>query len=188
MLPPVTAGLLVQDALAAMLAARGIPADSGASLRWVRVRWLGVPIVFPNFAARREILWTHDVHHLLTGYETTWRGEAEIGAFEIATSCKRYWAAWMFNTGGFLFGLAIAPRRTWRAFVRGRRCRNFYGAERARVAALSIDDARRELGLASASAPATPADAIWFVGWAIAVVAFWLGLPTAVAIALWRTL
>jgi hypothetical protein len=167
----------VQSALAELLAARGIPADSGESLRWVRVRMLGVPVVFPNFDARRLILWTHDVHHLLTGYDVTWRGEAEIGAFEIATSCKRYWAAWFFNLGGFLFGLFLAPRRTFRAFVRGRRCTNYYGADRARVEALPLAAARAELGLDRAIPPATWADWLWFVLWALAVISTGLALP-----------
>lgn len=171
----------MQSALAELLAARGIPADSGESLRWVRVHMLGVPVWFPNFGARRVVLWTHDVHHLLTGYDTTWRGEAEIGAFEVATSCKRYWAAWMFNTGGFLFGLFLAPRRTLRAFVRGRRCTNFYGAPRARVEALPLAAARAELGLDRTIPRATWADCALFAAWSLAVVGCWVALPLALA-------
>jgi NADPH:quinone reductase-like Zn-dependent oxidoreductase len=34
----------------------------------------------------------HDIHHVLTGYDTTWRGKAEIGAWEIASGCGRHYA------------------------------------------------------------------------------------------------
>jgi hypothetical protein len=168
--------LTVGERLREHLQAQGLPADSGVSQRWVRVRLLGLPVVFPNFDARRQILVLHDVHHLLTGYATTWRGEGEIGAYEIATGCRRYWAAWMFNVGGFLFGLLLAPARTWRAFVRGRHGRNFYGAADAAVLQRTVAGARRELGLDRPLPPATAGDLVAFAGW-VAVVAGAAMLP-----------
>jgi ubiquinone biosynthesis protein Coq4 len=36
----------------------------------------------------------HDLHHLVTGYPTDWKGELEISAWEIAGSCRGYVAAW----------------------------------------------------------------------------------------------
>ena len=35
---------------------------------------------FPNFDARRKAVLKHDIHHLLTGYETSLSGESEISA------------------------------------------------------------------------------------------------------------
>jgi hypothetical protein len=164
-------------ALREHLAASGLPVDSGVSQRWIWVRFLGIPVVFPNFDARRAVLVTHDVHHLLTGYCTDWRGEAEIGGFEIASSCRRFWAAWFFNLGGFLFGLVIAPRRTFAAFVRGRRCSNFYGADPRRVLERSVDGARRELGLDLETGPATASDVLAFCGWVLVVVGAYVLAP-----------
>ena len=164
-------------ALREHLGASGLPVDSGVSLRWIWVRFLGIPVVFPNFDARRAILVTHDVHHLLTGYRTDWRGEAEIGGFEIASGCKQFWAAWFFNFGGFLFGLVIAPRRTFTAFVRGRRCTNFYGADQERMLEHTVDAARCELGLDRVMGPAMAGDAIAFVGWVLAVVGAYVVAP-----------
>ena len=161
----------------AHLASRGIPLDSGVSQRWARVYMFGIPIVFPNFDARRRILFTHDVHHLLTGYDVTWTGEAEIGAFEIVTGCRHFWAAWFFNLGGYLFGLVIAPRRMFRAVVRARTCRNFYGDDEQRIGALTVAAARSELGLDRAPGRATLVDAIVFGLWAVAIVALYVAAP-----------
>jgi hypothetical protein len=171
--------LTVGEALTQHLRAAGLPTDSGVSLRWVVVRFLGVPIAFPNFAARKAILVAHDVHHLLTGYPTTWRGEAEIGGFEIASGCRHYWAAWMFNLGGLLFGLFIAPQRTWHGFRRGRHARNFYGCDLAGVLALPVASARQQLGLATSPPPPTRRDRLAFASWAVIVLA-----PVAAAAAL----
>ncbi|MBA2538194.1 MAG: hypothetical protein H0V17_01040 [Deltaproteobacteria bacterium] len=68
----------------------------------------------------------HDLHHVATGYDTTWTGEAEIGAWEIGAGCGRYWAAWMLNLGATGVGMLHAPRREWRAFIRGRRSKSLY--------------------------------------------------------------
>ena len=170
----------VGEALVLHLASIGLPTDSGRSLRWVRVQLLRVPITFPNFAARRQIVFWHDVHHLLTGYQTTWAGEAEIGGFEIASGCRSYWAAWCFNFGGWLFGLASAPRRLFAGFVRGRHCTNFYGVDEARVARMTVAAAREQLGLLRAVPPATFADAALFAGWSLLIVAFYVVLPLLV--------
>ena len=159
------------------LVSHGLPADCGRSLRWIRVRFLGVPIVFPNFDARRAILFWHDVHHLLTGYATDWAGEAEIGGYEIASGCRRYWAAWFFNFGGWLFGLVVAPRRLFAAFVRGRCCTNFYGVDEAHVASLTIAEARAQLGLDQPARPAHLGDGVLFVLWTLAIVAAYVVLP-----------
>lgn len=169
----------LRTALAHYLAASGLPADSGVSQRWVKVRMLGMPIVFPNFDARRAVLVEHDVHHLLTGYRTDWTGEGEIGAFEIATGCRHLWAAWFFNLGGFLFGLLLAPRRTFRAFVRGRRSTNFYGADRERTLQHTVAEARHALGLDRDPGPATWRDALAFAGWVAVVVAAYGVVPVA---------
>ena len=180
----------IGEVLGEHLRARSLPADSGVSLRWVKVRFLGVPIVFPNFDARRAILVLHDVHHLLTGYDTDWRGEGEIGAFEIATGCKRYWAAWFFNSGGLLIGLLLAPWRTWRAWVRGRRAANYYGRDSRAVLLLPVGAARRELGLDRPVPGGTAADALGFLAWAVLVVVAHVAVPigaTALLLRWWTS-
>src|SRR2546426_2460170 len=64
--------------------------------------------------------------HVATGYDTTLVGEAEIGAWELASGCRHYYAAWILNLGAVVTGLFLAPGRVVRAFQRGRRCTNLY--------------------------------------------------------------
>jgi hypothetical protein len=71
----------------------------------------------------------HDIHHVLTGYDTTWRGKAEIGAWEIASGCGRHYAAWVLNLWAMAIGLVIAPGRALRAWRRGDSARNLYREE-----------------------------------------------------------
>jgi hypothetical protein len=59
-------------------------------------------------------------------FDTSWTGEAEIAAWELAGGCASYRAAWLLNLLAFSLGLIIAPVRTWRALQRGRSSANLY--------------------------------------------------------------
>jgi hypothetical protein len=120
--------------------------------RWVKLKLGPIPLAFPNVASRRRAIRFHDLHHVLTGYPTTLRGEAQIGAWEIAATFpdrgRTYGAAWVLNSSVALLGLVIAPRLVVRAFRRGRRCTSLYrlGWSDA-LLEMEVDDARRLLGL-----------------------------------------
>jgi hypothetical protein len=103
--------------------------DGGYTTRWVKLKVGPIPLSFPNTAARVTAVRFHDLHHVLTAYNTTWTGEAEIGAWEIASSCAHYYAAWILNLQAMAVGLVISPKAVWRAFLRGRRTRNLYREE-----------------------------------------------------------
>jgi hypothetical protein len=80
-----------------------------------------------NTKGRQEAIHCHDLHHVLTGYDTTLTGEAEIGAWEIASGIPgKYYYGICLDGMGALFGLLHHPRRVIAAFRRGLRSRNFY--------------------------------------------------------------
>ncbi len=81
---------------------------------------------FPNFNARRKAVILHDVHHLVTGYTTTLAGESEISAWEIASGCKSYWAAFLIDTSGLMIGIPFNFMGVLKAFARGRKTKNLY--------------------------------------------------------------
>ena len=56
--------------------------------RWVKLRFgrRSVPL-FPNTRARVAAARIHDLHHVTAEYETTWVGEGEIAAWELASGC-----------------------------------------------------------------------------------------------------
>jgi hypothetical protein len=118
--------VLVRDARTEFFRLAGLPADGGYSAPYIHFRVGMFSFTLPNSAARKKAVPLHDLHHLATGYDTSWRGEAEIAAWELASGCASYRAAWLLNLLAFPLGLLIAPVRTWRAFRQGRSCRNFY--------------------------------------------------------------
>ena len=127
---------------------------------------------------------------MLTGYKATPIGEGEIGAWEVATGCRKLWAGWVLNLFAMGFAMPFAPRRVYRAFVRGRHSRNLYGGEYTdELLATGIEEARKQAGLSDSVPAATGRDKLAFAFW-LGVAAFqYLLLAAAVlvpvAIVLW---
>jgi hypothetical protein len=156
--------------------------DGGYTSRWVRLKAGPVSFYFPNTRARMRAVKLHDLHHILTEYDTTWSGEAEIGAWEVASGCGRHYAAWFLNLNAFALGLGIAPSAIYRAFLRGRRTRNLYtGQFEDSLLSKLVGSTRRELQLDRPLGPPVRGDRIAFVAWAVAAVACLVG-PYAVAV------
>jgi hypothetical protein len=100
--------------------------DGGYGAKWVHIKFGPFPAVIPNTPARVEAVRFHDLHHLITGYDTDLRGEAEIAAWELRTGCGRFVAAWILNLLALTYGVLLCPRRLWRAWRRARGANNTY--------------------------------------------------------------
>ncbi len=124
----------------------GFGADGGYNDAWVDFKLGPVPMPFPNTAGRARAVGYHDLHHVLTGYATDTLGELEIAAWELGAGCGSVVTAWVINLGGMLAGLIAAPRRTARAFFRGRRGNTFYGRKLEELLALRVEEGRRLIG------------------------------------------
>lgn len=146
--------------------------DGGYEARWVKLEAGPIPIYFLNTAARVRAVKLHDLHHAVTGYDTTWIGEGEIGAWEIASGCAAHYAAWTLNLQAFAIGLAIAPRLLFRAFVRGRRSLNLYRTTLSdALLRETVGSVRHRLRLDNRDVGASVADLVAFVTWSVAAVA-----------------
>ncbi len=143
-------------------------------------------LTFPNVANRRAAVRFHDLHHVLTEYEARVRGEAEIGAFEIAAGCGPYWAACVLNFGSMLYGLFLCPKRMYRAFIRGRQSECLYHGHDydASLLAANIGDLRRSLHVPPLDAVVRfrVSDVVAFAVWAVLVLIAHAAMPVALAL------
>lgn len=122
----ILADMTVKEAIKEYFAMGGIAADGGYNDRFFLIRLGGLPFVNYNSRARIKAAKIHDIHHVATGYRTDFKGECEIGAWEIASGCGPYIAAWILNLMAFSVGLFIWPQAMWQGFRRGRYSQNFY--------------------------------------------------------------
>ena len=181
-MPTYADALTLRDARTQYFAENGFD-DGGYTATWVKVQAGPLPIYFPNTAARVRAVRFHDLHHVATGYTTTWTGEAEIGAWEVASGCAHHYAAWQLNLQALAIGLVIAPQAVYRAFMRGRHTKNLYREEFTEsLLSPTVGDLRHRLNLAASLPPPTLSDHVAFGGWAgISVVTMLLSLAVVLA-------
>ena len=119
-------GPTVREAQARFFATNGMPADGGYAASWWRCRFGRFGLSFYNFDWRRKAIAHHDLHHILTGYSCTLAGEIEMAAWEFAAGRYPHIGATLFCLPLVFIGALIRPRRTFAAFLRGRRSTTLY--------------------------------------------------------------
>ena len=169
--------ITLRDAREQYFRLNGFGADGGYEERWIKVKVWRVPVWLPNTEGRRRAVRLHDLHHILTEYPTTWRGEAEISAWEVGGGgLRRYYAGWLLDLMNIAQGLLINPRGLYRAFLKGRRCANLYSTEFTdELLSHRVGEFRSRLKLDGPCAPPTTRDRAAFVFWAVAGVAAYSG-------------
>jgi hypothetical protein len=97
---------------------QNLPIDGGATEKYNSAKIGNYSIKYPNFDGEALIL--HDINHLLTGYQTNWKGECEVSAWELASGGRAGYAkTWIYPISLTLLGLIICPIRTIKAFNQG---------------------------------------------------------------------
>jgi hypothetical protein len=137
----------VADALAAYFEANGLPSDGGYSDAFFTVKLGPLRLALPNGRGRRRAVGVHDIHHMITGHQTNFRGEAENAAWELGGGSGPYLAAWMLALMALGPGALCWPRGTWQAFVAGRRSGNLYGVDYQELLNSTVGELRHQLGL-----------------------------------------
>ena len=178
------ANLTLGEARQRYFSASGLAPDGGYNDRWVRIRIGPFPFAYPNSKGRRRVAPAHDLHHVLAGYATDLTGEGELAAWEIGAGCRDR-AGLQLQLRVLGFALAWSPRRLFRAFLRGRHCRNLLDT-RCDSAFLqrSVESVRAELGLEQSPFEPTASDYFAFSRWALLAIAIVWGplIPTAALI------
>lgn len=118
----------VGDALEKFRKANGLDPAYATSPVWI-CRVGRVTLTLPNFGWRREAIMRHDLHHILTGYPCSMRGEFQMATWEFAAGRFPHPAATLFCLPLVVVGICWSPRAIWRAFLRGRRGRSLYRTE-----------------------------------------------------------
>ena len=126
-------------------------ADGGYKDKYFKIKIGPLFIPFPNTNSRIKAVKFHDIHHLLTEYSALWKGEVEIGAWEIASGCGNHFIAWFLNFGSFSLGLFLYPKALFKAFMMGRNVKSnlYYNfVYDHHLLSRTIGDLRKELDIA----------------------------------------
>jgi hypothetical protein len=117
----------LQEELSAFYTKHGFGEILGARPLTVSVYTGCMLVPLPNIETRHRYLKYHDLHHMITGYSVGRIGEGEVSAWELGTGSVLASPTLAFmNLIALSTGLALEPRRMWRAFVRGTKSKNLY--------------------------------------------------------------
>ena len=141
------ASMIVREAIDDFLARYEFSREE-CSARTYRIALFGLEFRLPNPRSRRVMVPLHDLHHIATGYEADWRGEARIGAWELRAGCTTA-MLWLINGVAAILGLVIAPKDTWHAFRTGAEARSLYRMNVSYAAALdlTVGELRARIGV-----------------------------------------
>ncbi len=121
-------GPTVGEALREYWVENGLDSTPTSSSTWT-CRMGPVTIRLPNYDWRRRAILTHDLHHILTGYPCTMRGEFQLATWEFAAGRFPHPAATLICLPLVIAGILWSPRAIFSAFLFGRRCHSLYGTD-----------------------------------------------------------
>jgi hypothetical protein len=115
----------VQQALEEFYVKNNFGENGGEKEKFAFIKFGFFSIPIPNFSQRSENIYMHDVHHLLTNNDTTWKGESSVSAWEIASGAwKTLYIPWMLTLWAMGLGVCFYPKSVFRSFVGGLHMRN----------------------------------------------------------------
>ncbi|MDP3278126.1 MAG: hypothetical protein Q8Q09_23270 [Deltaproteobacteria bacterium] len=181
----------MREARAQYFLANAFGEDGGYTAAWVDFKLGPIPMPIPNLPSRVRAVKVHDLHHIVTGYQTDTLGEFEISAWELGAGCKDFYAAWYLNLSGMTAGIVI-PSRVFRAFVRGRRSTSLYGQSIDALLEQTVRDTRAQTRVPETAPAASVSDYALFVATlclgVTATIPFVLASPLLVAMGVFNHL
>jgi hypothetical protein len=109
---------------------------------YFKVRGRQIPF-FPVSGFKKGLI-QHDLHHLVCGFGTGWKGECEVAVWEIASGgCGPNLIYWMDRLTFFPIAFLCAPLRCSRALLRGLKNRNLYKLDTGRLLAMEFEEVVR---------------------------------------------
>ena len=144
-------GVTLREALIAHLTAKGIRSSDDPPEKLYRDDWFRIYVGQRSFRliklgrAVRSVA-VHDAHHLITGYGTDMRGEAELTGWELASGgCGLHWVMWIDRVFAVPLLIPFYPLACFRAIRRGLKERNLYRVDFEAALSTDVDEVRRHV-------------------------------------------
>ncbi len=118
--------ITIKDAREHYFRRNGLPLDGGYNDKWVPLKAWFITVYLYNSKARKAAVRLHDIHHIVTGYQSDLVGEAEISAWEYAAGIYDKHFARFINLTAIFYGVILFPKRTFRAYLLGKASQSLY--------------------------------------------------------------
>ena len=113
---------------------------------WIKFGFISFPI--PNFESRKNNVYLHDIHHIITGNNTSWKGESAVSAWEIASGgWGKLYIPWLLTLWAMGLGVLFHRKTTMVAFEKGLTMRNAItsGMTKTEISNLTVAELRQKV-------------------------------------------
>ncbi|RYC68154.1 hypothetical protein [Spirosoma sordidisoli] len=175
----------IEHALNDFYEQHGYGVGGGINKKWDMIKFGPIALPLPNLESRRKNIYLHDINHLVTGYDTTWKGESSVTSWEIATGgWGKIYFAWWLTLWGMAVGVMLYPKHSYNAFQAGLSMKSAFtsGLTKQEMYSLTIDQLRSRLCLPQAHIVTRS-----YYAWASLSLLVWFG-PFLLGIALYYAL
>ena len=83
------------------------------------LKLFGFSINVPNPEFRKRVTYIHDLHHLINKKDTSWKGEAYISGWEIATGIGKHFPVCLLSIWAMGYSLWLFPREVFVGYKEG---------------------------------------------------------------------
>ncbi|GGD10863.1 hypothetical protein [Hyunsoonleella pacifica] len=97
----------------------GIPQNGGIDNKTFEFKVFGLKLNLPNPKFRREALHIHDIQHILSNQDTSWKGEGFIAGWEISTGMWKHFRLGFMSLWAMGYSLWIYPKSVYNGFKKG---------------------------------------------------------------------
>lgn len=112
----------VSQALQEFYIANNLPKEGGVEEDWFYLDFTWFRIKLPNSAFRKKVIHIHDLQHVLYNCDVTWKGEAFIAGWEIATGMWKHLPIGMMSVWAMGYSLLLYPKEVWKGYRSGLSC------------------------------------------------------------------
>lgn len=138
----------VEQALNNFYDQHGYGEQGGINKKWDNIKFGPLALPLPNLESRRKNIYLHDIHHLVTNYDTTWLGESSVSSWEIAAGgWNNLLFPWFLSLWAMAVGVMLYPGRSYQAFRAGLLMNNALTGQLSKeeMLSLNLDNLRNRL-------------------------------------------
>lgn len=111
--------MLVSEKLHQFYLANNLPINGGENESYFYLTFRYFSFKIPNFKFRKKVIHIHDIQHILYNKDITWKGEAFIAGWEIATGIWKHFPINILSFWAMGIGLLLYPKEVLKGYKAG---------------------------------------------------------------------
>lgn len=179
----------LEQALDEFYAQNNIPLKGGIDQDTFQLKFGWFKLTLPNPQYRKDILYIHDLQHVLNNCDTSWKGEGFIAGWEIATGLVKRFPIGLYSLGAVGYSVWMYPKTVFQGYRKGRNEIGIIDLGLSKQELLQLD-LNELIAKTKKGAPTTMGLPQWlsFVAWVFISQLFFLGPLATLVLLIWMLL